>query len=145
MREHPSKESLTHIASFHNARFITQDLPNKPIESCTSYTQRGGAYTIEVAEPVSRMKSVTGSVQKRGGGHCLQARQLGWQHMSRGVEFRQDFEYDPWYCQAPVLGVKGHGVLTALKGWRLQFILVSVQMEFLSKCPACGLGHSGPS
>lgn len=66
MREHPSKESLTHIVSFHNARFITKDLPNKPIGSCTNYTQRGGAYTIEVAEPVSRMKSQSLAVSTKG-------------------------------------------------------------------------------
>ena len=40
--------------SFHSALHIRGDLPNKPIESHTGYTQRGGAYTTGTRRVIIR-------------------------------------------------------------------------------------------
>lgn len=39
--------------SFHNARFISGDLPNKPIELHAGFIQKGGAYEIVQSQVAS--------------------------------------------------------------------------------------------
>ena len=45
------------LGSFHEARLPRRDLPNKPEESHTFYTQSGGAYSIEASRTTSWAKS----------------------------------------------------------------------------------------
>ena len=81
------------FVTFHNARFIRGDLPNKPIDSYAAYTQRGGAYMIEASRESIRCKVlVTGGVQIWRGGCWCHTRWLQWWHVSCGVEVQHGSE-----------------------------------------------------
>lgn len=58
------------FVSFSNARFIRGELSNQLIESHEGYTQRRGAYAIEVSRMSILLKvPVTGNTHRWRGGH----------------------------------------------------------------------------
>ena len=45
----PKRNRSHEFVSFHNARFIREDLLSEPVESPAGHTQRGGDYGIEIS------------------------------------------------------------------------------------------------
>lgn len=87
---------------------IRGDLPNKPVESHTGYTQRRGADSRSKQGECLAGISVTGGVRRLRGWCWSQA--LKPVHPG-GVQVPQASECDPWYSQSPALG-----------GWSSEFL-----------------------
>lgn len=71
------ERSHWHIfVSFHNTRFIRGDLPNMPVESHATYTQRGGTYCHMSRASILHEALITGDTCRWRGRQRYKARQL---------------------------------------------------------------------
>ena len=124
------------FVAFHSARVIRGDLPKKPTEAHTGYTQRAGAYVIEVRrDNVGGKVMVTGCVCRWSGGVGLKPGSCSGstcavERKSTGLCMR------PLVQPGSRVGWSELWLLTVHKGWRSHShwcpdgVLTS-----LSKCP----------
>ena len=131
------------FVSFNKAQFVRGELSSKSKESHEGYTQRGGAYAIEVSRVSILLKvPVTGGTHRWRSGHQSQVRWLQGRQASSGVEVCQGFEHDPWnrtvklkYWVARVLSSYSSQVS------EVPLILVS-RWSCYPSVQTCDLGHS---